>query len=140
MYGQSDVRIYRTPWFGGTPWEAKAPIDIYWENSPLSDVAKVTTPTIFLVGENDVRVPMPQSVEMFRALEANGVPTHLYVAPREPHGWGELRHRLFKANVELDWFERWVMDRDYEWEKAPGDEESTEGEGFATDAEAGRWP
>jgi dipeptidyl aminopeptidase/acylaminoacyl peptidase len=140
MYGQSDVRIYRTPWFGGTPWEANAPIDIYWENSPLSDVAKVTTPTIFLVGENDVRVPMPQSVEMFRALEANGVPTHLYVAPREPHGWGELRHRLFKANVELDWFERWVMDRDYEWEKAPGDEESTEGEGFATDAEAGRWP
>ena len=136
MYGQSDVRIYRTPWFGGTPWQANAPIDVYWGNSPLSDVAKVTTPTIFLVGENDVRVPMPQSVEMFRALEANGVPTHLYVAPREPHGWGELRHRLFKANVELDWFERWIMDRDYEWEKAPGDEESTEEETSGVDAGA----
>ncbi|MGD8698380.1 MAG: S9 family peptidase [Gemmatimonadales bacterium] len=128
MYGQSDVRVYRTPWFGGTPWEENAPIDVYWENSPLSDVAQVTTPTLFLVGQNDVRVPMPQSVEMHRALKANGVPTHLYVAPREPHGWGELRHRLFKANVELDWFERWIMERDYEWEKAPGEEEANEEE------------
>jgi len=57
---------------------------------------------------------------MYRALKANGVPTHLYVAPREPHGWRELRHRLFKANVELEWFERWVMGRDYTWEEAPG--------------------
>jgi dipeptidyl aminopeptidase/acylaminoacyl peptidase len=88
MYGQSDVRIYRTPWFGGTPWQENAPIDVYWENSPLSDVAQVTTPTIFLVGQNDARVPMPQSVEMHRALKANGVPTHLYVAPRAGHGWG----------------------------------------------------
>jgi dipeptidyl aminopeptidase/acylaminoacyl peptidase len=27
MYAQSDVRIYRTPWFGGTPWQEDAPID-----------------------------------------------------------------------------------------------------------------
>lgn len=119
MYAQSDVRYYRTPWFGGTPWEEDAPIDVYWDHSPLKDIANVTTPTLVLVGENDVRVPMSQSVELYRALKSNGVPTHLYVAPREPHGWRELRHRLFKANVELDWFERWVRDRDYEWEKAP---------------------
>jgi len=138
MYGQSDVRIYRTPWFGGTPWEENAPIDVYWENSPLSDVARVTTPTIFLVGQNDLRVPMPQSVEMHRALKTNGVPTHLYVAPREPHGWGELRHRLFKANVELDWFERWIMERDYEWEKAPDDEDQASDEEVTTDSDARR--
>jgi dipeptidyl aminopeptidase/acylaminoacyl peptidase len=119
MYGQSDVRTYRTPWFGGTPWEKDAPIDVYWDNSPLKDIANVTTPTILLVGQNDPRVPMPQSVEMHRALKSNGVPTHLYVAPREPHGWRELQHRLFKVNVELDWFERWVMERDYEWQLGP---------------------
>ena len=68
MYAQSDVRLYRTPWFGGTPWQKNAPIDAYWDNSPLKDVANVTTPTIFLVGEEDVRVPKPQSVEMYRAL------------------------------------------------------------------------
>ena len=83
----------------------------FWNNSPLKDVAKVKTPTLFFVGENDARVPMAQSIEMYRALKANGVPTHLYVAPREGHQWGELRHQLFKANVELEWFEHTCMDR-----------------------------
>jgi len=119
MYAQSDVRTYRTPWFGGTPWQKDAPIRVFWDNSPLKDVWKVKTPTIFLVGQNDVRVPQPQSVEMYRALKSNGIPTHLYVAPREPHGWAELRHVLFKMNVELEWFEKYAMSRTYTWEKAP---------------------
>ena len=132
MYGTSDVRIYRTPWFGGTPWQEDAPIDTYWGHSPLKDIYKVTTPTIVLVGENDVRVPPNQSVELYRALKTNGVDTHLYIAPREPHGWQELRHELFKVNVELDWFERHVRGIEYEWETAPGDDEeemtTTDGE------------
>ncbi|HET9985067.1 MAG TPA: S9 family peptidase [Longimicrobiales bacterium] len=125
FYAQSDTRHYRTPWFGGTPWQKDAPIEKYIETSPVFDTWKVKTPTIFLVGGSDPRVPMPQSVEMYRGLVANGVPTHLYVAPREPHGWQELRHELFKANVELDWFEKWVRNRTYTWEKAPGGETAT---------------
>jgi dipeptidyl aminopeptidase/acylaminoacyl peptidase len=121
MYAQSDQRHYRTPWFGGTPWEKAAPIDKYWNDSPLKYVANVKTPTIFLVGEQDPRVPMAQSVEMYQALKHNKVPTRLYVAPREPHGWGELRHQLTKMNVELEWFEKYVTGRPYTWTVAPGD-------------------
>jgi dipeptidyl aminopeptidase/acylaminoacyl peptidase len=126
MYAQSDIRSYRTPWFGGTPWQKNAPISTYWDNSPLKDVWKVKTPTIFLVGQNDPRVPEPQSIEMYRGLKSNGVPTHLYVAPREPHGWTELRHVLFKMNVELAWFEKYATQRPYTWEKALGDSQAEE--------------
>ena len=122
MYAQSDIRSYRTPWFGGTPWQAGAPIDAYWNNSPLKDVANVKTPTLFFVGEKDPRVPMAQSLEMYRALKSNGVPTHLYVAPREPHGWGELRHQLSKLNAEIEWFEKYATKRPFTPERAPGDE------------------
>jgi dipeptidyl aminopeptidase/acylaminoacyl peptidase len=122
MYAQSDIRSYRTPWFGGTPWQKNAPIDAYWNNSPLKDVANVKTPTLFFVGERDPRVPMPQSLEMYRALKSLGVPTHLYVAPREPHGWGELRHQLSKLNAEIEWFERFATKRPFTPERAPGDE------------------
>jgi dipeptidyl aminopeptidase/acylaminoacyl peptidase len=122
MYAQSDIRYMRTPWFGGTPWQKNAPIDAYWNNSPLKDVANVKTPTIFFVGERDPRVPLPQSVEMYQALSSNRVPTHLYVAPREPHGWGELRHQLFKVNTEIAWFERYATNRPFTPEKAPGEE------------------
>ena len=57
MYAQSDTRAFRTPWFGGTPWQKDAPISVYWNNSPLKDVSNVTTPTIFLVGQNDPTCP-----------------------------------------------------------------------------------
>ena len=70
MYAQSDIRTYRTPWFGGTPWQKDAPIDVYWNHSPLKDVANVKTPTLFFVGERDPRVPLPQSIEMYRALKS----------------------------------------------------------------------
>jgi dipeptidyl aminopeptidase/acylaminoacyl peptidase len=57
MYAQSDVRTYRTPWFGGTPWQEDAPVDVYWDHSPLKDISNVTTPTLVMVGRNDLRVP-----------------------------------------------------------------------------------
>ena len=46
----------------------------------------------------------------------------------EPHGWGELRHQLFKVNVEIDWFERHVRCIEYEWETAPESEADEETE------------
>ncbi|HJS73244.1 MAG TPA: prolyl oligopeptidase family serine peptidase, partial [Vicinamibacteria bacterium] len=130
MYAQSDTRIQRTPWFGGTPWQEDAPIDLYWGHSPLKDIHRAKTPTLVLVGSNDERVPPPQSVEIYRALKANGVETRLYMAPREPHVWRELRHELFKINVELDWFEKHVRGRAYKWAMPPGDEkeEATDGD------------
>jgi dipeptidyl aminopeptidase/acylaminoacyl peptidase len=134
LYAQSDVRYYRTPWFGATPWQKNAPIDLYWDHSPLKDISRAKTPTLILVGESDVRVPMAQSVELYRALKSNGVPTRMYVAPREPHGWRELRHQLFKMNVELDWFERYALGREYTWEKAPA-----EGDGLAPRATSNPW-
>ena len=119
MYAQSDIRSYRTPWFGGTPWEARAPIDLYWEQSPLKYIAQVKTPTIFFVGQDDPRVPLPQSVEMYRAVKSFGVPTHLYVAPREGHGWQELRHQLAKFNAEMAWFEKYARNSTFSPETLP---------------------
>jgi dipeptidyl aminopeptidase/acylaminoacyl peptidase len=119
LYAQTDKTSFRTTWFGGTPWQKDARTDLFWNNSPLKDVANVKTPTLFFAGESDPRVPMAQSIEMYRALKSNGVPTRLYIAPREPHQWGDLRHLLFKANTELEWFEKYAMGRTYVWEKAP---------------------
>jgi dipeptidyl aminopeptidase/acylaminoacyl peptidase len=123
MYAQTDTRVNRTVWFGGTPWQKNAPIATFWDNSPLKDVANAKTPTLFFVGENDVRVPPAQSIEMYRALKSHGVPTHLFLAPREGHQWSELRHQIFKANTELAWFERYALGRTtYVPERAPGDD------------------
>ena len=123
MYAQTDTRADRLVWFGGTPWQKDAPIDLFWDNSPLKYVANVRTPTLFLVGATDPRVPKEQSIEMYRALKANGVPTKLYIAPGEGHNWFGLHHQLFKMNAELEWFDKYATGRVYVWEKAPSDAE-----------------
>ena len=117
MYAQSDVRLNRSAWFGGNPWQKDAPIDIFWNNSPLKDIHKVKTPTIVLVGGNDKRVPPPQSIELFRALRSLGVETKLLIAPGEPHGWKKLSHRLTKINSELEWFAKYALNKKYDFEK-----------------------
>ncbi|MBU2906528.1 S9 family peptidase [Arenibacter algicola] len=116
MYSQSNVRYNRDAWFGGTPWQKDAPIEVYWNHSPLKDISNVETPTLVIVGENDPVVPKEQSVELYRALKSNNVPTHLYIAPREVHRWMELQHRLYKINVELEWFAKYALNKPYEWE------------------------
>ena len=119
MYGESDTRYGRTDWFGGSPWQENAPLEVYREHSPLKDMWKVTTPTLIFVGQRDIRVPPTQSILLHRALRDLGVESTLYIAPRERHGFRELRHRLFKINAELEWFERHARGRSYEWQAAP---------------------
>lgn len=119
MYAQTDIRASRSVWFGGTPWQAGAPFSAFWDHSPIKDVSRVKTPTIFFAGEQDARIPASQLVEMYRGVKSLGVPTHLYIAPREGHQWSELRHQIFKANTELAWFERWARGRSYTAEVAP---------------------
>jgi dipeptidyl aminopeptidase/acylaminoacyl peptidase len=120
LYGQTDSTSFRRTWFGGTPWRKDAPFDLFWNNSPIKDVSRVTTPTLFFAGETDTRVPMVQSVEMYRALKSLNVPTQLLIAPNEGHQWTTLLHVLRKANVELEWFEKYANHKTYLWEKAPG--------------------
>jgi dipeptidyl aminopeptidase/acylaminoacyl peptidase len=119
LYGQTDSTSFRRTWFGGTPWRKNAPFDLFWNNSPIKDVANVRTPMLFFAGESDTRVPMVQSVEMYRALKSLAVPTQLLIAPNEGHQWGALAHLLRKANTELEWFEKYANRRSYVWEKPP---------------------
>ena len=119
MYAQSDVRIYRTPWFLGDPWHEDSPLDTYRTHSPIFRIYNATTPTLIMVGENDKRVPMPQSVELYRGLKANGVPTELVVFPRSGHGPRELLHRLYRMNKQFEWLEKYIRDKKFTFDEPP---------------------
>lgn len=108
MHGESDVRFERQFVFGGQPWDRRPPTRRYNRDSPLNQAWKVTTPTLFFVGEKDVRVPPTQSILMYRAVEATGTPTILFQAEGEPHNFRKPANQLFKINTELDWFARFT--------------------------------
>jgi dipeptidyl aminopeptidase/acylaminoacyl peptidase len=120
MFSQTDDRDTREPLFGGTPWQKNTPIMLWWNASPIKDAANVKTPILLFSGDTDSRVPKEQSIEWYRALKSNGVPTHLYNAPREQHQWSELRHQIAKANAELAWFYEYALHTSYTPEPIPG--------------------
>ena len=113
MHGESAVRRGRDFVFGGAPWDEAAPRAQYLADSPLKDSWKVTPPTLFFVGERDVRVPPTQSILMFRGVQATGTETKLYQAPGEPHNFRRPAHQLFKINTELAWYARFALGEDY---------------------------
>ncbi|WFL77711.1 prolyl oligopeptidase family serine peptidase [Altererythrobacter arenosus] len=104
MYGESDIRHDRTPWFGDAPWVRKAPIKSYRDQSVIQNAWQVTTPTVFYVGGDDVRVPPTQSILLYRGIKAAGVPTELFIAKGEPHNFRKPSHQLFKIQTDLSWF------------------------------------
>lgn len=101
MWGTTDIPDFQLYSSG----KAKVTFtDDYWQNqSPLSHVHKVKTPTLVITGERDVRVPPSQSYELYRALKAQGVDTRLILYPREPHGIGEPRHRQHFLEIILSY-------------------------------------
>ena len=86
------------------PWED--PVQ-YAERSPLHYVANVTTPTMVMTGESDLRTPITQSEEFYRALKILKKETLLVRMPEEFHGWRRPSHRILQQLYLMAWFEKW---------------------------------
>ena len=89
-------------WFGKAPWEDP---QRYWARSPLSLVGNVTTPTMLIVGGQDVRTPVPESEQYYGALQMRGVPTALVKVPGAFHDMAKRPSQsAAKTNAVLAWF------------------------------------
>jgi dipeptidyl aminopeptidase/acylaminoacyl peptidase len=87
------------------PWED--PME-YAVRSPLHYVANVTTPTMVMTGEADLRTPMAQSEEYYRALKIlRKADTLLVRMPDEFHGWRRPSHQLLQQLYLMAWFEKY---------------------------------
>ena len=94
--------------FNGFPWEGSN-FETLWKWSPVAHVKNVTTPTLFLHGEQDNDVHITQAEEMYTALRRRGIEAALARYPREGHGFREPRHRLDVATRTLEWMDRFLM-------------------------------
>ncbi len=110
FYAQTDVQYIREIWHVGPPYTRS---EYYREKSPVNYVGNAQTPTLILCGEEDRRVPFPQSLEMYRGLDRMGCPVKFVAFPREGHGLREIRHQLHKMRVEFQWIERHLFDREW---------------------------
>lgn len=90
-------------WFGSMPWEDQ---ENYWRRSPLSLVGNVTTPTMLLTGELDMRTPMPESEQYYQALKMQDVEAALVRIPGSYHGITTRPSNLItKVQHIVKWFD-----------------------------------
>ena len=99
-------------WYGyfhsryeGLPWEDPEP---YWRFSPLSLVGNVTTPTLIVTGEDDLRTPLSESYQLFHALKLRGIDTGVIRLPGAAHDMSRRPSQLMAkiANI-VAWFEKY---------------------------------
>ncbi len=105
FYAQTDIPNFMSLYFAGPPSQG---LELYRERSPISHVESAQTPTLILHGEEDIRVPLPQSEEFYAGLKAVGVETVFVKYPREGHGIGEPRHQLDMLKRQLAWYNKYV--------------------------------
>ena len=90
--------------FESMPWED--PVE-YAERSPLHYVGNVTTPTMLLSGVEDLRTPIAQAEEFYRALKVLGQETLHVKLPDEYHGTRSVSHRLMIQLYLKAWFDKY---------------------------------
>jgi dipeptidyl aminopeptidase/acylaminoacyl peptidase len=106
----ADFAQFTPSWFHKAPWED--PQD-FAARSPITHVANVKTPMMFVLGDDDLRTPPADGGEMmFRALKYLKVPTVMVRFPGETHELsrsGKPRHRVERLQHIVGWFDTWLM-------------------------------
>jgi len=80
----------------------------YLRRSPIMYVGNVKTPTMLMTGVNDLRTPIPQIEEYYRALKMHGTPTVMVRMNNEFHGTSSTPSNFLRTQLYLrSWFDRW---------------------------------
>ena len=96
---------YANSRYEGQPWEN---FEQYWKFSPISLVGNVTTPTMVMVGLNDLRTPPSEAKQLYHALKLRKIETVLVEIPDASHGIANKPSNLIsKVMHTLAWFEKY---------------------------------
>lgn len=74
---------YANSRYPGQPWEN---FEGYWKFSPLSLVGNIETPTMVMVGMDDLRTPPSEAKQLYHALKLRKIETVLVEIPGASHG------------------------------------------------------
>jgi dipeptidyl aminopeptidase/acylaminoacyl peptidase len=109
----ADFTLFTPTWFRKPPFED--PQD-FARRSPITHVAKIQTPLMFILGDEDWRTPPAAGgEELFRALKYLKRPTVMVRFPNENHDLsrsGKPWHRVERLQHIVGWFDKWLLGKD----------------------------
>jgi len=90
--------------FRGWPWSSK----LYDTWNPMRSAGNMKTPMLVITSERDYRVPFGQGLQLFTALQIQGVPSRLLTFPDEGHWVLKPGNSSLWHNTVMDWLHRWI--------------------------------
>jgi dipeptidyl aminopeptidase/acylaminoacyl peptidase len=69
-------------------------LDILEQISPSRKVHLIETPTLIIQGDNDERVPLSESIQIYEKLQESGVPSKLVRFEDEGHGVVKRKNQI----------------------------------------------
>lgn len=96
---------YANSRYPGQPWEN---FEGYWKFSPISLVGNISTPTMVMVGMNDLRTPPSEAKQLYHALKLRKIETVLVEIPEASHGIANRPSNLItKVAHTLSWLDKY---------------------------------
>lgn len=92
----------------GSPFSSAENLKKYIDQSPITYASKIRTPTLVMCNTGDVRVPITQSYQMYRALRDNAVPVKFVAYPVSGHSPEDPVHGADIERRYIDWFARYI--------------------------------
>jgi len=109
-YVNTDITPFTRQYLRATPWDDP---EIYAKTSPITTIKQAKTPTLIQQGSNDKRVPVPDSYELYRGLQDEGVPSRLIFYTGFGHGVNKPKSRSALLQSNLDWFDHYIWNESF---------------------------
>jgi dipeptidyl aminopeptidase/acylaminoacyl peptidase len=109
-YANSDIPRTKETEFYGPPSDPKAR-EIMIKQSPITYANRVRTPTLFINGEIDHRVPFSENEQLYVAIKKQGVPAKMIQYAGQPHGIAGSWNNVHRMLNERAWFDKYAKGR-----------------------------
>lgn len=105
MYGVTE-ELWFPEWdLKGTPWTNP---ELYSKLSPSTYAKNFKTPTLVTHGELDFRVPIGEGLQLFTALQRQGVPSKMVYLPDEGHWINKPANAALWYGEFVGWMDKYV--------------------------------
>jgi len=108
-YVNTDIHPFTRQYLKATPWEDP---EIYRKTSPITYVNNAMTPTLIQQGDQDKRVPPPDSYELYQALRDRNIPVKLVFYKGFGHAINKPKQQRSLMEQNYEWFSKYIWGED----------------------------
>jgi dipeptidyl aminopeptidase/acylaminoacyl peptidase len=104
MYGTTE-EVWFDEWDHGKPWENPEEFNKF---SPHKYAQNFKTPNLIIHSENDFRVPIGEGMQLFTALQRQGIPSKFLYFPDETHFVSKPQNSALWHNTVFEWLRSYI--------------------------------